>query len=92
MSKLIDDVTSWSELVLAVFGVIAVMVAAMKSLYKIARNVEKLVETSDSHTERLAVIEKQVTLNGGTSMRDAVGRIEERLAKIESVTYKPGQS
>ena len=48
-----------------------------------ARNVETLVATSQSNAQRLEQIEKQVNLNGGSSLRDAVHRIEVRLERVE---------
>lgn len=78
-----DHVLTWSEAVLAIFGLIGALIVAMKSIYKMARNVERLVETSESNAQRLKDIEKQVNLNGGSSLKDAVQRIETRLEKIE---------
>jgi hypothetical protein len=82
-TRLVDHVLTWSEATLAVLGVLGALGVAMRSLYRMARNVERLVETSESNALRLQHIEKQVNLNGGTSLRDAVHRIEMRLEKVE---------
>lgn len=83
MERILDHVLTWSEAVLAVLALVGALIVAIKSIYKIARNVEKLVETSESNSRRLQHIEKQVNLNGGHSLRDAVHRIESRLEAIE---------
>lgn len=70
---------------MAVVGVIAMLWVGTKKVYKMARNVEALVETSTANAKRLVAIEKQVHLNGGASMRDAVHRIESRLDTIEHI-------
>jgi hypothetical protein len=79
----LDGVLTWSEAALAVLGIISAAVVVVKSIYRMARNVERLVETSESNAVRLQHIEKQVVLNGGTSLRDAVNRIEARVNKME---------
>lgn len=81
----VDHVTTYSELFLAVVGVLTMLWVGTKKVYKMARNVEQLVEASTANTVRLAAIEKQVHLNGGASMRDAVHRIEARLDTIEHI-------
>lgn len=82
---LVNHITTWSELVLVVSGLIGATWLAIKKIYRIAKNIEKLVDNSEEHTVRLAEIEKQVAPNGGKSLRDAVERIENRLDRLEQI-------
>lgn len=94
MERILNHVLTWSEAVLAVLALVGALIVAMKSIYKMARNVEQLVETSESNALRLQAIEKQVNLNGGHSLRDAVQRIETRLEHIEHLpchVYQDGR-
>lgn len=79
------SITSVSEGILAIIGVIAALWIGMKKLYKMARNIEELLETGNKNAERLDRIEKQVVANGGSSLRDAVNRIENRVSILEHV-------
>jgi predicted nucleic-acid-binding protein len=81
----VDHITTYSELFLALVGVLTMLWVGTKKVYKMARNIEELVETSTANAKRLVQIEKQVHLNGGASMRDAVHRIESRLDTIEHI-------
>ena len=74
--KFVDHITTYSELALAVIGVLAAAWVGMKKLYKMARNIEALVEQSAANGKKLTHIEHQMKLNGGMSLRDAVHRIE----------------
>ena len=80
---MLDNVLTWSEATLAVLAVIGAIGVAIKSIYKMARNIETLLTTSEANAVRLQEIEKQVTLNGGSSLKDAVGRIEQQNVAIE---------
>jgi hypothetical protein len=79
----VDHITTYSELILALVGLLTATWMGMKKLYRMARNVEELVSMSHKNDRRLAEIEAQVRLNGGSSMRDAIHRIEDRLTSIE---------
>lgn len=79
--------------------------AGLRRVYKMARNIEELIEKVDrngqeavSASERLQLavdeithvrhkvheIKKEVLPNGGSSLRDAVNRIESRVAILET--------
>jgi hypothetical protein len=79
------SITSISEGILAIIGIIAAAWIGMKKLYKMAKNVEELVQNSLDNKARLDRIEKQVIANGGSSLRDAVNRIETRVAVLEHI-------
>jgi hypothetical protein len=79
------NITSISEGILAIIGIIAAAWIGMKKLYKMARNVETLVTSALDNKERLDRIERQVISNGGSSLRDAVNRIEERVKVLEHI-------
>lgn len=91
--KIVDHVTTYSELALAVVGVITAVWLGMKKLYRMARNIEELVAQSQSNGKRLVHIEHQMKMNGGSSLRDAVHRIEvsqEAIGKrLEAVEHLP---
>jgi hypothetical protein len=80
-----DGVLVWSEATLAIIGAIGAVWIIVKSIYRMARNIERLVETSESNALKLVAIEKQVTVNGGTSLKDAVNRIDVRLERMEKL-------
>ena len=60
-----DQATRVGELILVLVGVLTAMIAAIRKVYKTARWIE------DVH--------KQVHTNGGSTLRDAVVRIEGKL-------------
>lgn len=79
----VEHITTWSELSLAIVGVLTTAWIGMKKLYRMARNIETLVQTTEQNSTRLVQIEAQVKTNGGTSLRDAVNRIEQATLGIE---------
>jgi hypothetical protein len=93
--KIVDHIVNWSEASLAIIGVFAAMWVGVKKVYRMARNIESLVETSIRNEKRLTDIESQLVRNSGQSLRDAVHRIEEvqvdvlqRLNRLEECTCK----
>jgi len=66
-------------------SVLGVVAMAVKSIYKMARNIERLITTTEANAVRLVEIEKQVTLNGGASLKDAVARIEKKIVAMEGI-------
>lgn len=83
MSQYNENVLVWSEATLAIIGAIGAVWLIVKSVYRMARNIEKLVATSEANATKLLEIEKQVTVNGGASLKDAVNRIDVRLERME---------
>lgn len=78
-SKIAELWATYLEVVVAAAAAVGIFWAAIKRIYHIARNVEELVTASESHERRLAAIEAQVTANGGSSLMDAIQRIEASL-------------
>lgn len=65
----------------------------LRSIYRTARNVEKTLDAvtiSQSHVAtallELAEIKKEVKTNGGSSLKDAVNRIDRRVAVLEALS------
>jgi hypothetical protein len=91
--KFVDHITTYSELALAVVGVLTAVWIGMKKLYRMARNIESLVEQSTANSRKLTHIEHQMKLNGGMSLRDAVHRIEvnqqEMGKRLEEIEHLP---
>ena len=85
MEKILAHVLTWSEATLAVLAAIGTLWVAMKKLYKIAKNIESLVDSTSKNTAAIDRIEKQVFANGGTSLMDAINRIDRRVAVLEHV-------
>ncbi len=63
-----DEILNAGELTLLVIGVITAMIAGIRRVYKAARWIE------DVHT--------QVHTNGGSTLRDAIVRIEKNVQSI----------
>lgn len=76
MEPIVDKVVTYSEGILAVVGAIGVLFMALKRVYKMARNVEKLIELSERSATRLKAVEAELKTNGGSSIKDAINRIE----------------
>jgi hypothetical protein len=67
--------------------------------YRAVRAVEKIlegVETNQEHVKfalsELAEIKHEVKTNGGGSLRDAVNRIEQRVAVLEALGLAPNKA
>jgi dihydroorotate dehydrogenase len=65
---MLDEVSTWSEALLAGAGAVALVWAVMKRIYRMAKNVETVLA--------------EMKPNGGGSMRDAVNRIETDLKEL----------
>jgi hypothetical protein len=70
---MIELIQSWGELTLVIVGVIAVIIAGFKRIYKTAKWVEEINSTMKS-------VEREFRPNGGSSMRDQLNRLEAGLA------------
>lgn len=75
--------------------------AGMRSMYRMARNIDSMVTEVRAHKEitagvvadiahlkdEVAAVKAEVKPNGGGSMRDAVNRIDSRLKVFEGRDY-----
>jgi len=71
--------SSWSQLVLSSAEILLLVWAGLRYINKLAAKLEKL----DDINKRLDTIESQYRPNGGSSMKDAVNRIEKQLDKMQ---------
>lgn len=78
-SMQLDLASSWSQLILSSAEILLLIWAGFKYLNKVTNRLEKL---EDINT-RLDKIESQYKPNGGSSMKDAVNRIEKQLDKMQ---------
>jgi hypothetical protein len=78
-SMLLSDASTWSQLIISSLEIIAVIWAVFKYINRVSRKLDKL----DDISARLNVIESQYRPNGGSSMKDAVNRIEKQLDKVQ---------
>ena len=63
------EIKSWGEVTLVIAGVLALVVAAVRRVYRTARNVEELLTS-------VRELRAQFEPNGGASVRDAIVRLE----------------
>ena len=104
----IDWSTKLLEFILAAGGVIGILGVFVKRIYRMARNIEEVLEMAqqnhaatvkagqdvqDLHAEHRAMqqeimaIKAEVKPNGGSSLRDAVNRIDHRMDIFEARDY-----
>lgn len=76
---MLSNASSWSQLILSSIEILAVVWAAFRYLNKIINRLDKL----DHIDDRLKKVESQYVPNGGSSMRDAVNRIEKQVDKLQ---------
>lgn len=84
LSDIVTATTTWGELIVAVSGALAAIGYGIRRMYKMAKNIEKLVALTVSNDQRLQKIESQFYNNGGGSLRDAIDRIEKRVKVLET--------
>jgi predicted Holliday junction resolvase-like endonuclease len=65
----LSTLNAWGGVLLVIFQIVAILYGAIKLMNKI--------------TSRLDKLEEQYRPNGGSSMRDAVNRIELKLSKLD---------
>lgn len=65
----VDNLSTWGNILLVAFEIITILYGAIKLVNKI--------------TNRLDKLEAQYQPNGGSSMRDAINRIEINLSKLD---------
>lgn len=76
---MLSDASSWTQLIISSLEILALIWAGFKYINKIVNRLEKLNEIDD----RLKKVESQYVPNGGSSMRDAVNRIEKQVDKLQ---------
>jgi hypothetical protein len=84
MESIPELLARWAELIVAVGGAIMAVGYGLKRVYRMAKNIERVLENSESATTRLDAIEKELKPNGGSSLRDAVNRIDRELQALKS--------
>ena len=78
-SMSLNVVNSWSALFLSSAQIFLLVWAGLRYINKLTARLEKL----DDINKRLDKIESQYRPNGGSSMKDAVNRIEKQLDKVQ---------
>jgi hypothetical protein len=76
---MLSNASSWTQLILSSLEIAALVWAGFKYINKIISRLEKLNEIDD----RLKKVESQYVPTGGSSMRDAVNRIEKHMDKLQ---------
>jgi hypothetical protein len=87
------------EALIAVGAAIMAVWFGMRRAYRAVRAVEKIlegVEANQAHVQfalsELAEIKHEVKTNGGGSLRDAVNRVEQRVAVLEALELAPNKA
>lgn len=75
----LPDANSASQMLITAIEIIGLLFAGFKFVNKITTRLDKLDEISD----RIDKLESQYKPNGGSSMRDAVNRIEKQVDKLQ---------
>jgi hypothetical protein len=76
---MLNDVSTWGQVVTSAIEILAIVWAGIKFLNKVVRKLDKLDEIDD----RIKKVESQYVPNGGSSMRDAVNRIEKQVDNLQ---------
>jgi hypothetical protein len=76
---MLSNASSWTQLILSSLEIAALIWAGFKYINKITSRLEKLDQIDD----RIKKVESQYVPNGGSSMRDAVNRIEKNMDKLQ---------
>jgi len=76
---MLSNASSWSQLILSTLEILALIWAGFKLVSKVINRLDKLDEIDD----RIKKVESQYVPNGGSSMRDAVNRIEKQVDKLQ---------
>jgi len=76
---MLSNASSWTQLILTSIEIAALIFAGFKYINRITSRLEKLDEIDD----RIKKVESQYSPNGGSSMRDAVNRIEKNMDKLQ---------
>ena len=76
---MLSNASSWTQLILTSLEIAALIFAGFKYINRITSRLEKL----DEIDARIKKVELQYSPNGGSSMRDAVNRIEKNMDKLQ---------
>jgi hypothetical protein len=76
---MLNDVSTWGQVITSTLQILAVIWAVFKILNRLIRKLDKLDDIDD----RIKKVESQYVPNGGSSMRDAVNRIEKNMDKLQ---------
>ena len=76
---MLSNASTWSQFILSTLEILAIIWAAFRYLNKIINRLDKLTDIDD----RLKKVESQYVPNGGSSMRDAVNRIEKNVDRLQ---------
>ena len=76
---MLNSAGAWSQLIAASIEILVFLWAGLKLINKFSTRLDKLDEIDD----RIKKVESQYAPNGGSSMRDAVNRIEKNMDKLQ---------
>lgn len=76
---MLSNASSWTQLILTSLEIAALIFAGFKYINRLTSRLEKL----DEIDARIKKVESQYVPNGGSSMRDAVNRIEKNMDKLQ---------
>jgi len=76
---MLSNASSWTQLILSSLEIAALIWAGFKVINRVVSKLDKLDEIDD----RIKKVESQYVPNGGSSMRDAINRIEKNMDKLQ---------
>jgi hypothetical protein len=76
---MLSTASAWSQFILTSFEILLLVWAGIKVISKLHTKLDKLTDIDD----RLKKVESQYVPNGGSSMRDAVNRIEKNMDRLQ---------
>lgn len=76
---MLSTASTWSQFILSSVEILLLIWAGIKVVSKISTKLDKL----DDIDARIKKVESQYVPNGGSSMRDAVNRIEKNMDRLQ---------
>lgn len=76
---MLNNLDAWGQVLTSAIEILAVIWAGFKLVSKVINRLDKLDEIDD----RIKKVESQYVPNGGSSMRDAVNRIEKQVENLQ---------
>ena len=76
---MLSTASTWSQFILSSAEILLLVWAGIKVVSKISTKLDKLEDIDD----RIKKVESQYVPNGGSSMRDAVNRIEKNVDRLQ---------
>jgi cell fate (sporulation/competence/biofilm development) regulator YmcA (YheA/YmcA/DUF963 family) len=76
---MLNNLDAWGQVLTSAIEILAVIWAGFKLVSKVINRLDKLDEIDD----RIKKVESQYVPNGGSSMRDAVNRIEKQVEHLQ---------